>query len=333
MAHYNPPSRDNWKGRIDGDTPEFFRWHQIIQMVDLEAGKLPVIGPKHMGIALLGFCCDEGIRRNKGRIGAKEGPAALRDACRNLPVSGTHFVMIDAGDVVCADQDLEGAQEALGKAVAQLRTANYLPIVLGGGHEVSWGTFLGMQRIGKGRSFGAINFDAHFDLREPDPENGANSGTPFFQMYQHCLDFNKEFYYLPIGIQQYSNTRRLFDLASQITNRYFLAEQFTNDQLEALIMSINGMVSNCEHILLSIDLDVFSTCFAPGVSATSFNGIAPNSMFKRLVRHTVFSGKIDAINIAELNPVYDKDGRTAKLAASIIFDIVQAADMNAEYPG
>ena len=332
MAIYEAAKAENWQGRIDGDTPEYFRWHQVVQLIDLEKGKLPVIGSRHTGIALLGFCCDEGVRRNLGRTGAKEGPDAIRSACKNLPLQGSHFVLVDAGNIICNDEDLEGAQEALGQSVAQLKAANYMPIVLGGGHEVSYGTFLGIEKASGGGCYGAINFDAHFDLREPN-ENGGNSGTGFYQMYQHCLSAGREFNYLPIGIQQYSNTMRLFDLASQIANRYFLAEQFTNDQLEAILMSINGMVSNCDHLLLSIDLDVFSTCYAPGVSAPSYNGIAANSMFKRLVRHTVFSGKIDAINIAELNPSLDKDDRTAKLAASIIFDMVQAADLNAEYPG
>jgi formiminoglutamase len=80
-------------------------------------------------------------------------------------------------------------------------------------------------------------------------------------------------------------------------------------------------------------MDVFASPFAPGVSAPSFNGIAPNAMFKRLLRHIVLSGKVNTVDISEVNPIYDVDNRTARLASAFVFDIVQAADINAEYPG
>ena len=38
------------------------------------------------GAVLIGFPCDEGVRRNGGRVGAAAGPAALRAALANLPL-------------------------------------------------------------------------------------------------------------------------------------------------------------------------------------------------------------------------------------------------------
>ena len=70
-----------------------------------------------------------------------------------------------------------------------------------------------------------------------------------------------------------------------------------------------------------------------GVSASAFNGISPSAMFKRLLRHIVLSGKVSSVDICELNPKFDVDYRTSRLAAAFVFDIVQAADINAEYPG
>jgi formiminoglutamase len=80
-------------------------------------------------------------------------------------------------------------------------------------------------------------------------------------------------------------------------------------------------------------MDVFASPFAPGVSAPAFNGIAPNAMFKRLLRHIILSGKVSTVDISEVNPMFDVDNRTARLASAFVFDIVQAADINAEYPG
>jgi formiminoglutamase len=333
MAYYEPPRFNEWIGRNDGSEPDVLRWHQVIQYIDLSIKEPPVLGKNQQGVAFIGFCSDEGVRRNQGRVGAKDGPAAIRKACANLPIAVSHMVMVDAGNVVCHEGgDLEAAQQLLGEYVKQLSADGYLPIVLGGGHEVAWGGFLGIAPTKKKSEFGAINFDAHFDLRPVEPSNGNTSGTPFWQMREYCQKMSIPFHYLAIGIQQYCNTRRLFELAEEMGAPYVLAENFTNDQLERMLHVINGVIGNSDSLLLSIDMDVFAAAHAPGVSAPAFNGIAPNSMFKRFVRHVIFSAKVRCVVLAEVNPTYDVDGRTARLAASLCYDMVQAADMNAEYP-
>lgn len=333
MATYQHADHALWNGRVDGDTPDLLRWHQVMHCVDLGKETLPLIGPHHQGVAFVGFCCDEGVRRNQGRTGAVAAPRFIREACKNFPLIGTHIILADAGDIVCDDGDLESAQRDLGAMIQKVREANYLPVVLGGGHEVAWGCFQGAKPLQPKQEFGVINFDAHFDLREPSEHTGFTSGTGIWQMHDWCVQRNHPFHYLVVGIQQYSNTRRLFETADDMGAKYFLAEEFTNDHLEKLVTAINAVMANSDVLQLTIDLDVFAACHAPGVSALAFNGIAPNAMFKRLLRHIVFSGKVGSVDIAELNPKYDIDNRTARLAASIIFDIVQAADMNAEYPG
>jgi formiminoglutamase len=331
MSFYQHTDPQLWTGRIDGDEPDVLRWHQVIRCLDLAKDNLPVIGAHYQGIALLGFCCDEGVRRNKGRTGAVAGPRHLREASRNFPLPGPHLVLIDAGDVVCPNEDLESAQALLGEKVRQLRAANYLPIVLGGGHEVAYGNFCGINQLDNTQGYGVVNFDAHFDLRAVE-KSGPNSGTGFWQMQDWCAEHNQPFHYMAIGIQPYANTNRLFELAGEIGAMHVLAENCLPGYYEHILKDLNTVIAHSDTLHLSIDLDVFAAAFAPGVSATSYNGIFPDLLFKKLVRHVILSGKVAAVDIAELNPKYDIDDRTARLGASIIFDIVQASDVNAEYP-
>jgi formiminoglutamase len=221
----------------------------------------------------------------------------------------------------------------MAEKIRYIQQAGYLPIILGGGHETAYCGYLAQGQLPKKSELGIINFDAHFDLRTCDAGVGATSGSWALQISEDCLKKNIPLHYLVLGVQQYSNTRRLFELAVELGFPYFLAEDFTNDQLHKMLNTINGILANSNHLLLSIDMDVFGSAFAPGVSASSFNGIAPNAMFKRLLRHIVLSGKVSAVDISEVNPQYDVDNRTSRLAAAFIFDIVQAADINAEYPG
>lgn len=331
MADYKPLVNNVWTGRIDGEENDVLRWHQVMQPVNLDNTRLPRPGEHQLGVALIGFCCDEGVKRNNGRVGAAKAPAAIRSACCNLPVIASHIVLVDAGDVICDTGDLENAQELLGEKVKKIRQAGYLPIVIGGGHEVALGNFRGIIPLQPKQEFGIINFDAHFDLRKVDVSTGANSGTGISQMKSYCDAHRNPMHYLVIGIQQYANTLRLFDTADDMDAVYVLAENFSEDQLEHIFAVMNGIISNADVLQLTIDMDVFSSAYAPGVSAGSFNGLQPNSMFKRLMRHIVLSGKLASVDIAEMNPVFDIDNRTARLAASIIFDIVQAADVNTDW--
>lgn len=331
MAQYKLTETVCWTGRTDGAEPDLLRWHQVMNLC--EAGDLPKLSKGIQGVAFIGFCSDEGVRRNYGRVGAAQSPDTLRKACSNFPVIANHIVLADAGNVVCDDENLEAAQFLLSHKIQEILNQGYLPIVLGGSHDTSLGCFMAISPLTSGQELGVINFDAHFDLRQPETSVGATSGSWAFQIAEQCREQKNPFHYLVLGVQQYSNTRRLFEYAEEIGAAYFKAEDFTNDQLHQMLNRINGILSQCNKLILTIDMDVFASPFAPGVSAPSFNGIAPNAMFKRMLRHIVLSGKVSTIDICEVNPLFDVDNRTSRLAAAFIFDMVQAADINAEYPG
>ena len=96
---------EGWSGRVDQpEDASTRRWHQWVRAVD--AGAAP-------GVALLGFACDEGVRRNHGRLGAKDGPAALRKMLSNLPTLDD-TPLYEAGTVNCDDGDLEVVKSSLG---------------------------------------------------------------------------------------------------------------------------------------------------------------------------------------------------------------------------
>jgi len=320
--YYQPVAAGVWAGRKDGTMPEVQRWHQRIQPVNLLKDVLPVPGPAQQGVVLLGFACDEGVRRNKGRTGAAQGPAALRRACASWPV---HFpetqLLLDGGDIICPDQNLEAAQEALSEAVQQVLEAGYMPVLLGGGHEITYGHARGIYRFSGQQPVGLVNFDAHFDLRIPGPE-GPSSGTGFWQLAQDCRQQQQPFHYLALGIQQHSNTAQLFRIAEELGVQYLPADAFYQQHPSVLTAAIDKLLQQTAQLYLTIDLDVFAAPFAPGVSATAANGILPGGMFMECYRAILQSGKVAGIDIAELNPALDTDNRTARLGASLIFEAV-----------
>ncbi|GEP93770.1 formimidoylglutamase [Chitinophaga cymbidii] len=309
---------NSWQGRTDGTSPDVLRWHQVVKIA---GDTLPALEAGQKGIAFLGFACDEGVRRNKGRTGAAQGPEALRKMCANFPVHFDHHILVDAGDVVCSGHDLEAAQEALSARVQQLIGAGYLPVLFGGGHEIAYGHERGIRRATPPSQLGIINFDAHFDLRQPEAQ-GPTSGTGFWQMAEDRKAAGLPFHYLALGIQQNSNTRRLFDTADALGAEYLPASLFQPKYHDRLIGAIEAFIRRNDKIYLTTCLDVFAAPYAPGVSATAYNGLVPDALFLDCFRTVLRSGKLAGADIAELNPSLDPDNRTAKLAASLVFEIV-----------
>jgi formiminoglutamase len=323
--YYSATAPDTWTGRVDGTEADLLRWHQVIQLVDLSAAPLPLLSTGQQGIVFLGFACDEGVRRNKGRVGAAAGPMALRKACANFPV---HFednlILLDAGDICCPGGNLEVAQQILSEAVTSILNAGYLPLLLGGGHEITYGHARSISAFATHHQqvAGFINFDAHFDIRIPGPE-GVSSGTGFWQLWQDSQQLKQRFHYLALGIQQHGNTRQLFKLVEEAGADYVSADLFHEQDLHALHIAVDLFLQQVDQVYLTTCLDVFAAPFAPGVSATAFNGIVPGGIFLEIYRAILQSGKVRGVDIAELNPSLDIDNRTAKLGASIVFEIVQ----------
>jgi formiminoglutamase len=316
-THYIQPDTKLWQGR--SDSPDASCFFQIIRMLDLSKDVIPHSAPEQ-AFGLIGFSCDEGIKRNQGRQGAAEGPDTIRQVLAKMPIQNTDFMIYDAGTVTCTNGDLEGAQKILGEAVAKLLENNITPIVMGGGHELAWGHFQGIAKHYPTENLGIINFDAHFDMRPTLENHLGSSGTPFLQMAEAHKETNRRFDYNCIGIQPAGNLKQLFDTAKHYDVQSLLADDVYQDSSNKCLHFINSLIMRSDAIYLSLCLDVFAVSFAPGVSAPQAFGLTPWQVLP-MVRQLAASGKVVSYDIAELSPKYDIDNRTAKLAASFIYEI------------
>ena len=308
----NTPQGFGWRGRSDSEDPgPSTRWHHVVRSFDPGS---------RGGVALLGFAVDEGVRRNGGRAGAAAGPEALRAALANVPVRGEP-VLWDAGDVVCPDSDLEAAQAQLGQRVRAALAQGCLPLVLGGGHEVAWGTFQGIAAAREDtQRLLIVNLDAHFDLRIAVR---GNSGTPFRQIHDWQAANGRPFHYCVLGDSTFANTQALFDRADAMGVHYWLDEQLqTQDGLEAAQAALADDLAQADAVYLTVCLDVLPGAQAPGVSAPSPLGV-PLAQVERLVDQVLASGRLSAADVAELNPTQDRDGLTAMVAARLVARIAR----------
>ncbi len=79
-------------------------------------------------------------------------------------------------------------------------------------------------------------------------------------------------------------------------------------------------MARCDQLYLTLDLDVLPAAQAPGVSAPAAYGVAL-AQIEALAECVRDSGKLRVIDIAELNPRIDSDGRTARAAARLLHQL------------
>lgn len=315
MNNFKKPDSSVWQGRTSNANLYIHEKVTCVDSIKKEATKT---------FAILSYACDEGVKRNQGRVGAVTGPEAIIKQLAKMPNHlGKDTQLLDVGTVFCVDNDMEQAQQTLAKTVTTLLENNTFPVVLGGGHDIAYGHYNGiLNAIEKDKTIGIINFDAHFDLRANT--NGNNSGTPFYQIAEDCKTNNISFNYLCLGIRDDANDNSLFKTAKELGVTVVKNEDFNLHQTKKIQEQISAFINSVDVVYTTIDLDGFSSAYAAGVSAASPMGFSPDIALLCL-QVIIKSGKLISLDIAEMNPKYDLDNQTAKLAASLVHTAIHTA--------
>ncbi len=120
--------------------------------------------------------------------------------------------------------------------------------------------------------------------------------------------------YAVVGISEPNNTPALFRTAADLGVDYLLDEDCSAANTRTFVAAFLAQV---DALYLTIDLDVLPASVAPGVSAPAAYGV-PLPVIAAACRQVAASGKLLHVDVAELNPQFDIDGRTAKVAARLI---------------
>lgn len=272
-------------------------------------------------IALLGVPQDIGVVRNGGRAGAAHAPDAIRRSLYKLtPFDGNlsmdSIYLVDVGNLKTDGLMLEEIQERQRASVAELVASDILPICLGGGHDIAYPDVSG---FGVHYSeFGIINIDAHADVRPLIAGGQSHSGSPFRQVLEDPLLHVPKGAFVEFGLQSFAVARDHAQyVVAQGMNIHWYHDIRRQGFEICLGLAYEEASKGNRPIVVSFDMDAIRAADAPGVSAPS-----PNGFYAEEVCYAArFFGSrplVKMIDIAELNPKFDIDGHTAKLAALII---------------
>jgi formiminoglutamase len=271
-------------------------------------------------IGIVGVPEDEGVKRNRGRVGAKEAPNEIRKALykftpfaisKNKQIS--ELSIFDFGNVKTG-ASLEETHQRVQTVVETLVANNILPIVLGGGHDTTYPSFLAFSK--KAASTGAINIDTHLNFRKSDPHR--NNGTAFRQILDLTHSTLAPMNFVEVGAQSFANSKEHYEELNDRGATVFTLGDVRKERVEKILDLAYEIASNStERLYVSFDLDSVQSSDAPGVSASYPTGLTAEDILK--AAH--FAGlrqKIKAIDIVEVNPKFDVDGKTSKLAALVV---------------
>lgn len=340
--------RDEMLGKNARSLREFFATEGVSH------GELSLKGK----FVLVGVADDRGVVANGGHGGADKGPESfrqafykfydtlLRDFCarthrpaapqpRSALANGRFLssVFLDAGNLQIAPTILETHERLAHVVEWLLRAGADLVIVLGGGHDFTYGSYKGHSAACSG-IVPAINLDAHFDLR-PVVDGVINSGTAFSRIIDDCSSsIAQGRALLELGIQRERNPQSLYDfaIAHQIASVEYLPilniwrnilDAREASPLEHFLDHLDdcrqmGWVRAFGSLHLSLCLDVFSAWVAPGTSAATPFGAPVDALgpVLALLGRTRFCRVLD---VAELCPARDVSNQTARLAASLVY--------------
>jgi formiminoglutamase len=301
---------DPCQALVPADPALFYRRDDVN---DPRMGELALWGPAALDgaeVALLGCPQDEGVRRNRGRAGAAQAPAEIRRAFYRYPVSEAHagLRLVDLGDIL-AGATLEQTHEWLNAMVRFCLRKGLKVVVLGGGNDISYADCSALAA--EVPSPLAFNIDRHLDVRA---DAVRNSGTPYRQLLEEGWIQPGSFH--EVGINSFANSLAYRRYAEGLgVGVHYLAE-LRERGVGATVRAIVA-ASAAKGIFFGFDMDVVAAAEAPGVSDPSPMGLTAKEICE-VADVAARDPRTRVVEISEVNPVYDRDGITARLAANLI---------------
>lgn len=282
---------------------------------------------KNPDVKIFGYPDDEGIFLNGGKLGAAHGPSSIRKALYKMTPTAQmeHLVLKDEGDLNFSDSTIRERHEFASSHIKE--SLEQKIVSFGGGHD--YGYVDGSAFITKFRSKGnnskskpvIFNFDAHFDLR--NLEKGLSSGTPFFRLIE---EFGESFELFEIGIQKQCNGKSLFEYAKDkknittlIYDELYPCHEFDFEHFKKTIDLKTNPKQDC---YISVDIDGFSSAFAPGCSQSWPTGFDLKSFFK-MFDYLNERFEVHILGIYEVSPPLDHEELTSRLAALITYKFLE----------
>ncbi len=274
------------------------------------------------GAAILGCPFDCGV--HPFRIGARQGPAAIREQSglvrRYHPERADLDVIedlgvIDAGDVDLVPSRIEDAFAAIEEAAFRLADRGAAPVGFGGDGSISLPLIRAAARVHPGLA--VLHIDSHTDAYPIDPEHPFDASTQF----SHAA---LEQRVLPglswhVGLRGTTMRSGVHEHTKSLGYNAMTMAEFLRHGTSKVVADWKEALGD-RPVYLSWDMDVFDPSCAPGVCTPVWGGLSAREGLDLL--QALDGLNIVAADVNTVSPPQDVNGMTAFLAAAVTFEIL-----------
>src|SRR3989344_1830023 len=283
-------------------------------------------GRTKIDIGIIGIPFDYGVQLSGGRPGAARAPDTIRSQLKRYGTACNSEKKADLSKLKIADlgnmkvffrDSLRTYAAVIGVMAKAYDGLVDTIIALGGGNDITYATVSALQRSRK-QTLGGMSIDAHFDVRSTRGGK-ITSGTPYRRLIEDKILPGNNFW--EAGIQGQGNSviheRWLKKQGAKIVSLSEIREK----GVIAEFKSFEKATRRCKMIFVSIDIDSVAQAFAPGSSAPSPDGLFPEDILQ-FAYLAGLNQKVKLFEVVEVNPRYDVDNRTSRLATNIVIQFL-----------
>lgn len=269
----------------------------------LEENEFPDVA--NYDLAIIGVPDD---RASVGNEGCKAAPDPIRKYLYQLFPGDYNGRITDLGNLI-PGSDIKDTYFALRTVVAHLLDLKVIPIIIGGGQDLTFANYRAYEANGQIINIAAI--DAKFDLGNTNNLLDSQSYLSNIILHQPNYLFN----YTSIGYQSYFVDIEAIDL---MNNLYF--DIFRLGDIRANLQGAEPLLRNAD--MLTFDVSAIRQAEAPGNKNASPNGLYGEEACQ-LAWYAGLSEKLTSAGFYEYNPERDHHGQTAHLVAQMIWYFIE----------
>lgn len=274
---------------------------QFANLFAVYAGNNDFPDLENTDIAIFGVCEERNAVNNRG---CRLAPDVVRAFLYKLYGTGFTAKVADLGNINEGNTS-DDTYFAVRATVDHLVRKNVIPVIIGGSQDLAYAQFLGYKDLEQ--TINIVSIDSTFDLGNPDEELNNTSYLGKIILHQPNYLFN----YSNIGFQSY-----LVDQSSlaMMTKLYF--DFYRLGQVRDKIEDAEPVIRWAD--MMSFDITSIKHSDAPANPNASPNGFYAEEACQ-MMRYAGMNDRLTSLGIYEINPDHDINGKTASLAAQMIW--------------
>ena len=257
-------------------------------------------------------------RKSGDNEGCSEGPQCIREVLYRLTPHAHWQTTIDLGDLRPGVTE-EDTAAAVQSVVAELTQQGIIPVVMGGGQDLTSAMYRALQPFGQPVQL--VTLDSRLDFGA-DPDQGTSRN---FMNDIILHEPNYLFTYTNLGHQGYLTDPDTLDLLEKM--------QFESVRLG----EVHHSPALMEPVLRDADLISIDTSVIRGCDHVAHADAGPNGLDARticqLARYAGMSDQLKAIGIFEHNPDLDNRDLGAQLVGQMVWHVLDGIySQKSDYP-